>query len=140
MTGRYIYDLPIRKSSTHLWDLKEHTMNILDANNFNWFRVKVSWEVRKVRKIVSVLVRSSTCKWVGFFWPVYLLIIVSFIFSLVTDMYFTENVKNGLIWILTLAAEFFSYYHKKLQRFTFRWPQMRAANNLKKVKRRFLKQ
>ena len=42
MTARYIYDLPIRKSSTHLWDLKEHKMKILNANNLNWFRVEVS--------------------------------------------------------------------------------------------------
>ena len=69
MTGRYIYDLPIRKSSTHLWDLKEHIMNILNANNLKWFRVQVSWGVKKVRKIVSVLVRSSTCKWLEFFHP-----------------------------------------------------------------------
>lgn len=128
MITYYIYDRPVWKSSIYLWDLKKCTTNILDANNLNWFQVEVSRGVKKIRKLVSVLVRSRTCKWLEFFSSVYLLISVSFIFSPITDIYFTETIKNGLMRILTLAAEFFFHYNNKLQTFSLRWPQLRDSH------------
>ena len=85
----YDWTLYLRSSHTKTLHLslgsKKRTTNILDANILNWFQVEVSGEVKKIRKIVSVLVGSRTCN------------IVSFTFSLITDMNFTENIKNGLM-------------------------------------------
>ena len=59
---------------------------------------------------------------IGIFFNRIFIDICFIIFSLITDIYFTETVKNDFMWILTLAAEFFFHYNSKLQNFSLRWP------------------
>ena len=65
-----LYLRPSHTKTLHLsLGSKKRTTNILDANSWDGFQVEVSWEVKKIRKIFSVLVRSRTCKWFEFFHP-----------------------------------------------------------------------
>ena len=89
----YDWTLYLRSSHTKTLHLslgsKKRTTNILDANILNWFQVEVSGEVKKIRKIVPVLVRSRTCKWLDFF---------ACIFSDNCFVYFQPNYRHEFYW------------------------------------------